>query len=76
MEAEIAVAVAKVKPAVGNGSLRIVYGKHEFPVVVRNSNTQTGKYQQEALKCGVKFCRITRKWVKIKCFGRLSSHQM
>lgn len=66
MEAEIAVAVAKVKPAVGNGSLRIVYGKHEFPVVVRNSNTQTGKYQQEALKCGVKFCRITRKWVKIK----------
>ena len=34
--------------------------------IMDNSNTQTGKYQQEALKCGVKFCRITRKWVKIK----------
>ena len=66
MEADIATAVAKVKPSIGEGSFRIVYGEHEFPVVVRNSSTQTGKYQQEALKCGVKYCRITRKWVKTK----------
>lgn len=52
--------------SVRNDAMTELYGKHEFPVVVRNSNTQTGKYQQEALKCGVKFCRITRKWVKIK----------
>lgn len=66
MEAEIAAAIAKIKPTIGKGNLRIVYGKHEFPVVLRNPNTQTGKYQQEALKCGVKYCRITRKWVKNK----------
>lgn len=66
MEADIVAAVAKVKLSIGEGSLRIVYGDHEFPVVVRNPNTQTGRYQQEALKCGVKYCRITRKWVKNK----------
>lgn len=66
MEADIVAAVAKVKLSIGEGSLRIVYGDHEFPVVVRNPKTQTGKYQQEALKCGVKYCRITRKWVKTK----------
>lgn len=66
MEAEIAAAIAKIKPTIGKGNLRIVYGKHEFPVVVRNPNTQTGRYQQEALKCGVKYCRITRKWVRNK----------
>ena len=43
-----------------------MYGDHEFPVVLRNPNTQTGRYQQEALKCGVKYCRITRKWVRNK----------
>ena len=66
MEAEIAAAIAKIKPTIGEGNLRIVYGKHEFSVVLRNPKTQTGKYQQEALKCGVKYCRITRKWVKTK----------
>lgn len=66
MEADIVAAVAKVKLSIGEGSLRIVYGDHEFPVVLRNPKTQTGKYQQEALKCGVKYCRITRKWVKTK----------
>ena len=66
MEAEIAAAIAKIKPTIGKGNLRIVYGKHEFPVVLRNPKAQTGKYQQEALKCGVKYCRITRKWVKTK----------
>ena len=66
MEAEIAAAIAKIKPTIGEGKLRIVYGKHEFPVVLRNPKTQTEKYQQEALKCGVKYCRITRKWVKNK----------
>lgn len=66
MEAEIAAAIAKIKPTIGKGNLRIVYGKHEFPVVLRNPNTQTGRYQQEALKCGVKYCRITRKWVRNK----------
>lgn len=66
MEADIVAAVAKVKLSIGEGSLRIVYGDHEFPVVVRNPNTQTGRYQQEALKCGVKYCRITRKWVRNK----------
>ena len=66
MEADIVAAVAKVKLSIGEGSSRIVYGDHEFPVVVRNSNTQTGRYQQEALKCGVKYCRITRKWVRNK----------
>lgn len=66
MQVEIKKAVAKVKTTIGKGSLRIVYGKHEFPVVLRNPNTPTGRYQQEALKCGVKFCRITRKWVKTK----------
>lgn len=64
MEAEITAAIAKIKPTIGEGNLRIVYGKHEFPVVLRNPKTQTGKYQQEALKCGVKYCRITRKWVR------------
>lgn len=73
MEAEIAAAIAKIKPTIGEGSLRIVYGKHEFPVVLRNPKTQTGKYQQEALKCGVKYCRITRKWVcnKWKYYAQL-----
>lgn len=66
MEAEIAAAIAKIKPTIGEGNLRIVYGKQEFPVVLRNPNTQTGRYQQEALKCGVKYCRITRKWVRNK----------
>lgn len=66
MEAVIAAAIAKIKPTIGEGSLRIVYGKHEFPVVLRNPNTQTGKYQQEALKCGVKYCRIVRSWVGTK----------
>ena len=66
MEADIVAAVAKVKLSIGEGSSRIVYGDHEFPVVVRNSNTQTGRYQQEALKCSVKYCRITRKWVRNK----------
>lgn len=66
MDTKIAAAVAIVKPSIGEGPLHIVYGKHKFPVAVRNPNTQTGKYQQEALKCGVKFCRITRKWVKTK----------
>lgn len=66
MEAKIAASISKVKPSVGEGPLRIVYGKHEFPVVLRNPSTQTGRYQQAALKCGVKFCRITRKWVKNK----------
>lgn len=66
MQSEIDTAVAKVKTTAGKGDLRIVYNKHEFPVVLRNSNTPTGRYQQEALKCGVKFCRITRKWVRNK----------
>ena len=66
MEADIVAAIAKVKLSIGEGSLRIVYGDHEFPVVLRNPNTQTGRYQQEALKCGVKYCRITRKWVRNK----------
>lgn len=66
MEVDIVAAVAKVKLSIGEGSLRIVYGDHEFPVVLRNPKAQTGKYQQEALKCGVKYCRITRKWVKNK----------
>lgn len=66
MQIEIKAAVAKVKTTIGKGSLRIVYGKHEFPVVLRNPNTPTGRYQQEALKCGVKYCRITRKWVRNK----------
>lgn len=66
MEAEIAAAIAKIKPTIEEGNLRIVYGKHEFPVVLRNPKAQTGRYQQEALKCGVKYCRITRKWVRNK----------
>ena len=66
MQDEIDAAVAKVKTTIGKGSLRIKYNNHEFPVVLRNSNTPTGRYQQEALKCGVKFCRITRKWVRNK----------
>lgn len=36
MEAKIAASISKVKPSVGEGPLRIVYGKHEFPVVLRN----------------------------------------
>ena len=66
MQDEIDAAVAKVKTTIGKGSLRIKYNNHEFPVVLRNPNTQTGRYQQEALKCGVKYCRITRKWVRNK----------
>lgn len=66
MQDEIDAAIAKVKTTIGKGSLRIKYSNHEFPVVLRNPNTPTGKYQQEALKCGVKYCCITRKWVRNK----------
>ena len=66
MEAEIAAAAAKVKTSIGKGELRIVYGDYTFPLTLRNPNTQTGWYQQEALKCGVKYCRIIRKWVGTK----------
>lgn len=66
MEAEIAAATAKVKTSIGKGELRIVYGDYTFPLTLRNPNTQTGWYQQEALKCGVKYCRIIRKWVGTK----------
>lgn len=66
MEKEIASATAKVKTSIGKGELRIVYRDYAFPVTLRNPNTQTGRYQQEALKCGVKYCRIIRKWVGTK----------
>ena len=66
MEKEISVATAKVKTSIGKGELHIVYGDYKFPVTLRNPNTQTGWYQQEALKCGVKYCRIVRKWVGTK----------
>lgn len=66
MEKEIAAATAKVKTSIGKGKLHITYGDYTFPVTLRNPDTQTGWYQQEALKCGVKYCRITRKWVKTK----------
>lgn len=66
MDEEAAAAVAKVKPCIGEGNLRIVYEKHEFLVKLRNSDTQTGWYQREALKCGVKYCRIVRSWVGTK----------
>lgn len=66
MEAEIAAATAKVKTSIGKGELRIVYGDYTFPLTLRNPDTQTGWYQQEALKCGVKYCRIIRKWVSTK----------
>lgn len=58
MDKEVADATAKIKPYIGEGNLRIIYEKHEFLVKVRNPDTQTGWYQQEALKCGVKYCRI------------------
>ena len=66
MEAEIAAATANVKTSIGKGELRIVYGDYTFPLTLRNPNTQTGWYQQEAVKCGVKYCRIIRKWVGTK----------
>ncbi len=66
MEKEIVAATAKVKTSIGKGELRIVYGNHAFPLTLRNPDTQTGWYQQEALKCGVKYCRIIRKWVGSK----------
>lgn len=66
MEAEIAAATAKVKTSIGKGKLRLVYGDYTFPLTLRNPDTQTGWYQQEALKCGVKYCRIIRKWVGTK----------
>lgn len=66
MEKEIAAATAKVKTSIGKGKLHITYGDYTFPVTLRNSDTQTGWYQQEALKCGVKYCRIIRKWVSTK----------
>ena len=66
MEAEIAAATAKVKTSIGKGKLHITYGDYTFPVTLRNPDTQTGWYQQEALKCGVKYCRIIRKWVSTK----------
>lgn len=65
MEKEIA-ATAKVKTSIGKGKLHITYGDYTFPVTLRNPDTQTGWYQQEALKCGVKYCRIIRKWVSTK----------
>ena len=66
MNKEVADATAKIKPYIGEGNLRIIYEKREFLVKVRNPDTQTGKYQQEALKCGVKYCRIVRSWVGTK----------
>ena len=66
MEKEIAAATAKVKTSIGKGELRLIYGDYTFPLTLRNPNTQTGWYQQEALKCGVKYCRIIRKWVGTK----------
>ena len=66
MGKEIAAATAKVKTSIGKGELRLVYGDYAFPLTLRNPNTQTGWYQQEALKCGVKYCRIIRKWVGTK----------
>ena len=66
MEKEIAAATAKVKTSIGKGELRLVYGDYTFPLTLRNPDTQTGWYQQEALKCGVKYCRIIRKWVGTK----------
>ena len=66
MEKEIAAATAKVKTSIGKGELRLVYGDYTFPLTLRNPDTQAGWYQQEALKCGVKYCRIIRKWVGIK----------
>lgn len=66
MDKEVADATAKIKPYIGEGNLRIIYEKHEFLVKVRNPDTQTGWYQQEALKCGVKYCRIVRSWVGTK----------
>lgn len=56
----------KVKTSIGKGELRLVYGGYTFPLTLRNPDTQTGWYQQEALKCGVKYCRIIRKWVGTK----------
>lgn len=66
MEKEIAAATVKVKTSIGKGKLHITYGDYTFPVTLRNPDTQTGWYQQEALKCGVKYCRIIRKWVSTK----------
>lgn len=66
MEKEIAAATAKVKTSIGKGKLHVTYGDYTFPVTLRNPDTQTGWYQQEALKCGVKYCRIIRKWVSTK----------
>lgn len=66
MEKEIAAATAKVKTSIGKGKLHITYVDYTFPVTLRNPDTQTGWYQQEALKCGVKYCRIIRKWVSTK----------
>lgn len=66
MEKEIAAATAKVKTSIGKGKLHITYGDYTFPVTLRNPDTQTGWYQQEAFKCGVKYCRIIRKWVSTK----------
>ena len=66
MEKEIAAATAKVKTSIGKGELRLVYGDYTFPLTLRNPDTQTGWYQQEALKCGVKYCRMIRKWVGTK----------
>lgn len=66
MEKEIAAATAKVKTSIGKGELRLVYGDYTFPLTLRNPDTQAGWYQQEALKCGVKYCRIIRKWVGTK----------
>lgn len=52
-----------VPTAKGNGEFRLEYSGHRFPIVLRNPNTPTGKYQADALKHAVKYCRITRKWV-------------
>ena len=66
MDKEVADATTKAKPCIGEGNLRIIYEKHEFLVKLRNPDIQTGWYQQEALKCGVKYCRIVRSWVGTK----------
>lgn len=45
-------------------SYAVVYKGHNIPIVFRNPATNTGWYQQEAMKSRVKYCAILRRWVR------------
>lgn len=47
-----------------NNGYVVAYKGYNIPIVFRNPATNTGWYQQEAMKSRVKYCAIIRRWVR------------